>query len=518
MPAQFDSGRHMSRRVALTGLAGSAVAAAGATGPVAGTGAGTAADPTAAAAATWRLSRPKSALPNSFFWTWDHSTNWVLDDPGLQVDGCYNRYFKRPETFVEDYRRLTDLAAGLGIRGITIWGFLRDSHGGEAYARRVASYAASRGVAIMPGFGTNWYQGPYYEGDHRYNLTNFLTKHPDARMLDRDGKAKTYNGEYGASPAHPAFREWLAESLHWLFDEFEIGGLNFENGDMLEDYSPSTQALRKDWPADEPEPFFFQGLCYKHALEPVRDRLTRNIITYATYTGFSPTEGVKQNEGMGRRPPAMLERLPPEAIAQWTLTGMLRPDPVPLTAYLDDGAPAAAFDNPRWPRDVRPPNRRSVGFVHQGSQWSGRSRYSCIVGTIKEACLRAFRSGLEGVSIHGEVTARHIPAALNYLAFSHFTHWPEDTLRDFGRKTLGQVLGSEEDGESYARILAHWDAGTLTAEHAGQVAPEKHGFRTRAAGSACDTVEEFQRYRFWNWLEQMVACRSNRHDCGPFPI
>ena len=29
------------------------------------------------------------ALPNSYFWTWDHSTNWVLDDPGLQNEGCF---------------------------------------------------------------------------------------------------------------------------------------------------------------------------------------------------------------------------------------------------------------------------------------------------------------------------------------------------------------------------------------------------------------------------------------------
>ncbi len=64
----------------------------------------------------WNLDRPKPALPSSYFWTWDHSTNWTLDDPGLQNSGCYNRYFKQPGTFLDDYRRLTDLAAGLGIK------------------------------------------------------------------------------------------------------------------------------------------------------------------------------------------------------------------------------------------------------------------------------------------------------------------------------------------------------------------------------------------------------------------
>ena len=80
------------------------------------------------------LERPKPALPSSYFWTWDHRTNWVLDDPGCLNWGWRNKYLKQPETFVEDYRRLTDLAAGLGVKGIIIWGFLRDSHGGIEYA------------------------------------------------------------------------------------------------------------------------------------------------------------------------------------------------------------------------------------------------------------------------------------------------------------------------------------------------------------------------------------------------
>src|SRR6185436_18293812 len=104
-----------------------------------------------------------------------------------QNEGCYNNYLKRPETFVEDYRRLTDLAAGLGIKGIVIWGFLRDSHDGVEAGKRVASYAASKNVAIMPGFGTTWYGGAYYQGAHKYCLTNFLREHPDARMLGPDG-------------------------------------------------------------------------------------------------------------------------------------------------------------------------------------------------------------------------------------------------------------------------------------------------------------------------------------------
>lgn len=463
----------------------------------------------------WKLERPKPALPNSYFWTWDHSANWVLDDPGLQNSGCYNKYFKQPETFVEDYRRLTDTAAGLGIKGLVIWGFLRDSHGGADYAKRVAEYAASRNVAILPGVGTTWYGGVYYEGDHPYSLRTFLKKYPEARMLDKDGAPTVFNGEYGACLAHPAFQGWLKESLEWLYKEFPIGGVNLENGDMLVDHHPLVKSLREKWPADDPEPFFHQGMSYKQALDVLADRLPGTLASYATYTGFNYGDTLAQNASMGRTPPAMLDVLPHQAVAQWTLTGMLLKDALPLTAYLDDGAPRAAFENPNWPADLRPPSRRSVGFVHQGSQWSGVGRYACAVSPIKEACLRAYRSGLEGVSIHGEVTSRYIPAALNYLAFSHFTHWPEDTLREFGRKTLSQVLGSEEDGEAFAVVLSHWDAGTLTDDLKKLARPTRHGFVGALCGSECDNADDLQRYNFWSWLHGRAVDRaSDRTHCS----
>ncbi|MBI2438718.1 MAG: hypothetical protein HYV36_07905 [Lentisphaerae bacterium] len=460
---------------------------------------------------SFKLERPKSALPSSYFWTWDHSTNWFVDDPGLQIGGCYNRYFKHADTFIEDYRRLTDHAAGLGIKGIIIWGFLRDSHGGVEYAKRVAGYAAKKGVAIMPGFGTTWYGGAYYEGDHRYNLQNFLRQNPDARMLTEKGQPMEFNGEYGACLGHPAFQAWLKESLDWLFREFEIGGLNLENGDFLVDYSPLAKALRQGWPADDPDVFFHQGRSYQQALLAIQDRLPDILATYATYAGFQYCQELKQNTGMGQKPPAMLSILPEQSICQWTLTGMLLKEALPLTAYLDDGAPAAAFANPQWSKDLRPGAKRNVGFVHQASQWSSVNRYQCAVSTIKEACLRAYRSGLEGVSIHGEVSARLIPAALNYLAFSHFTHWPEDTVRAFGRKTLSQVLGSEKDGEDFAVILAHWDAGTLNDDLKKLSAPSAHGFADRVCASQCDHTDDYQRYRFWEWLNWVATQNLNRH-------
>lgn len=453
----------------------------------------------------WKLSRPKPALPNSYFWTWDHSTNWVLDDPGGINFGCANKYLKRPETFVEDYRRVTDLAAGLGVKGVLIWGFVRDSHGGIEASKKVADYAASKGIAIMPGIGTTWYGGMYYEGDHRYNIETFLKKHPEARMVDEKGNPM----DRGACATNPDFLEWLHDGMQWLFKEFAIGGANLENGDFLVCHDAGCNAQKANWPSGDPDFFRLQALSYEPALRAIEGQLADKLVTWATYTGFIPgndPEG-KYFAYMKCQQPAMIELLPPKGIGQWTLSQMVLEKPLPLTTYLDNGAPKEAFNNPHWPDGLRAPSPRSVGFLHHASQWSPVKRYDQAVSSIKESCLRSYRSGLEGVSIHGEVTSRHIPWALNYLAFSHFIHWPEDTLRDFGRKTLGQVFGNEDEGVAFAEIFAHWDAGTLTTEQ-----KQDAGKRARSLeNQVCTDAKVLERWRFWAWLDKMCWDATEKH-------
>ena len=160
---------------------------------------------------------------------------------------------------------------------------------------------------------------------------------------------------------------------------------------------------------------------------------------------------------------------------------------------------------------MKSPASRAVGFAHQGSQWSHISRYDLIISTIKEACLRAYRSGLEGVSIHGEVTSRHIPSALNYLAFSHFIPWPEDTLRDFGRKTLGQVLGDEKEGEDFIEVLANWDSGSITDA-------QENDTRSKAADleRRISMGDGLEHRRYWHWLYQRLQGNVEKYTSSFF--
>lgn len=194
---------------------------------------------------------------------------------------------------------------------------------------------------------------------------------------------------------------------------------------------------------------------------------------------------------------------------------MVREKPLPLTAYLDNGTPEDTLDNSRWPAGLKAPAARNTGFLHQGSQWWHPPRYEQVVSIIKEGCLRAYRSGMEGVGIHGEVTSRHIPWALNYLAFSHFIHWPEDTLRQFGRKTLGEVFGREDEGERFVEIFANWDAGTLTEEHKKEACQKaKEIYETYImTGSGGRNLD---RWRFWTWISRMTEGSMERHTANIF--
>ncbi|UCD30449.1 MAG: hypothetical protein JSV03_08280 [Planctomycetota bacterium] len=212
--------------------------------------------------------------------------------------------------------------------------------------------------------------------------------------------------------------------------------------------------------------------------------------------------------------PALADKLPKKlaakSFAQWTLSHMIRYEPVSLIDYLDDGVPKTVYDNINWREGLKPPTVRSVGFMHQGSQWSG-DRYDLIVNNIKEACLRAYQNGMEGVSIVGEVSSMNVTSALNYLAFSHFIHWPEDSLRAFGRKTLGQVLESEDEGEAFAELLTHCDSGKLSEKQLNDIGKRAKDLKWKVRAG-----KDLTRWRFWNWMDYIAKDMKERYTVSIF--
>lgn len=435
------------------------------------------------------------AFPVRFYWTWDHSTNWVLDDPGNQVNGCSNPYLKRPETFLEDYRRLIDHAVDTRFNAVIVCGFFRDSHGGEESAYEIARYGADRGVAVLPGIGTHSYSGIYYEGEHPANLDTFLAANPDCRMIGREGKP---SGDL--SPYAVKGREYVQKSLEWMMRGFPVGGVYLENGDYLVDYSRAAKAGRRRIPGKEEDFLKDQYAAYKCALDVLDAVCPKAWNIYATYCGFDMNDPDREdrfrfgNRGLGRDVPYFATHLPDSALCQWTLSGMLRTQPVPLRDWMDSPLPAALYDNPNWPRGLRPPTPRSAGFMHQGSQWSPVPRSALAVSTFAEGCARSHEAGLEGISIHGEASSRTMTWQLNYLAMRHWTYHPRSTLQDFARAELAPRVGGEAAALDFVEALCLLEEG----RH-----PEAREIATRYIGSGYSwrgpvrSIKGLERERMW---------------------
>ena len=181
-----------------------------------------------------------SKIPYRFFWSWDHSTNWLMNIPGEQVTGVCNGYAKEPPLFEEDYKRAIDWCAEHKMTGIGIVGMLRDRHGGIEAARRICSYAREKGTLVYMISGLFAYGGIYYEGDSKYSLNSFFEKNPDAIAKSASGEnlVVKFKGRYGVKDAlegcasNPILKEFTLESLDWVFREIpELGGIQMESTD-----------------------------------------------------------------------------------------------------------------------------------------------------------------------------------------------------------------------------------------------------------------------------------------------
>jgi hypothetical protein len=449
-------------------------------------------------------------FPYRIYWTWDHSTNWNLDYTGQLDWGCANEYCKPPEAFVDDYKRLVEHIIRSRANGVLIWGFLRDNHGGVEAGQEICRYAKDRGVKILPSVGTSAYGGFYYRGEHPFNVDQWLQLHPECCSISANGTP-----ENRLCPSHPDNIAWLREGTHWLFETFDIDGASLEYGDFCVCYCDRCKSLRKTMGGDDPD--YYKDMVVSHLpfIEEALKISASTWITYATYSGFKPEE---KRHGVGypsSKPPDFIKQLPEDAICMWTITSMVNQKQVPLLDWLDDGNAPALYSSPNWPKGLRPATKRSTAFLHQGSQWYSRNgkhtRHSVEISTIKEGCLRIAEAGMQGVYIHGEVSSRCVPYELNYLAYSHFSYHPSDSLRDFARAQLSPLVGGEELAQLFIEFLAKAEVQKMEEGDWKKLGEIRQNYY-----SAAQRGEEFDAYRRWKWLE--LKCRDYTQDSYlPFP-
>lgn len=413
------------------------------------------------------------ALPYRLLWTWDHSTNWYLEQVGLQEIGAMNYYAKPAAGFLEDYRRLVDFMSLNRIGGVTIYGFLRDNHGGIEAAQELCRYATERGVRILPGVGINAYGGIYWEGDHKYNLTTWLRQHPELRAVLTERPAFYIpdfpelwfpESQYTdtACPSKPENVRYHEEAIEWLAETFEIGGINFETGDYGVCGCADCSARRSEdatWSLKD------MALLYPRLFAAARrGREDLWLVSEAYWDNILNLDLL-----------APLGDLPDDAIYQFCVNRSYWPR---LKAELTRDHVAHL------------PRSQNVLRTHMGTQWN-HERYELVAQRFAQMMQLAHSTGMQGATIFSEPSAFSTVNEINYLAFARFGYDADLTWEQFVANDLAPLLGGTEAAERYLDLLVvPNEAQTLI-----QAAAEAREIGNAQAGEA---------YRRWVWLQNRL--------------
>jgi len=397
-----------------------------------------------------------SGIPYRFFWTWDHSTNWCMNTPGEQNCGIGNPYLKDPQMFEADYRRAVDFCADHKIGAIGIAGLLRDRHGGVDSVRRLCSYAAEKDVLIYSIAGLFAYGGIYFEGDHKYSLDRFFEKNPECIGVNPDGSRVEIifrgrggnNRQYNGCASNPMLKEFILESLDWLFKEIpELGGIQMESSDTGICRCPACMKRRGDYPANEPISIPDMAAIYPDASETVLRRKADALILCVPYHHFLEPECRFFNDPNPSPDLKKLLDMPESTIWQWRCDRALRDEKWPLGAPMLDSMKKF----------------RHIMRSHSGTQWWG-GRNTLAVDKIRRQCLLSYESGLDGVSMFGETSNYHTNAEFNYLAFEYFSDHPHASNKNFTDDVMAPLLGGISNAEAYYNMATLYrDADKIPA-------------------------------------------------------
>lgn len=433
------------------------------------------------------------------FWTWDHSTNWDLEQIGQQEIGVFNPYGKPPNGFLADYARLVDFMSRNRISAVVIYGFFRDSHGGVEAARELCRYANERGVRILPGIAINAYGGVYWEGDHQFNLANWLKQHPDLaadmehgvgfQLKDLDFPLNFPRGDYTVSgcPSRPENQAWMADAVAWLAETCAIGGINIESGD----YGVCGCALCTGRRAAR-EDASRRGIAtesWSHAdMADFYPRLFAAARSHANRKDLWLYSELQWDNLLDAEAFSSLRALPDDGIYQHTLN----------RSYWNQ------VQNRLTPEYVRAlPTSTNVFRAQFASQWNGSratDRYKFNGPDFAELAWKARDCGLQGLTVWGEASAYHVPVELSYLAFARFTYDPSLTWDAFLREEIAPRLGGEAAARRYLEIVALLDS------EAGLSQEQLRSLRQEGLDGARQVADDVSRR--WVWLADRIGRRA----------
>ncbi len=430
------------------------------------------------------------------FWNWDHSTNWDLNQIGVQEIGVMNPYGKPADGFLADFKRVVDYMSMNRIAAIAIYGFFRDSHGGIEAAQELCRYANERGVRILPGVAINAYGGVVWEMDHEYNLTNWLRKHPElSAQMERapgfqlqDLAFDLYfpDAAYAmrGCPSRPENQQWMAEGIAWLAETCEVGGINIEAGDYGVcgcNLCEARRAEREDarrregyaesWSHADMADFYPR--LYDAALSKRSDLWIYSEIQW---------DNLLDTEAM-----APLRGLPENGIYQHT------------------------FNRSYWNRakeELTPgfasglPTSTNVFRCQFACQWNGdrrTERYFFNGRDFHDMAKKAHETGFEGLTIWGEPSPYNTSTELSYNAFTRFSWDPTLSWEDWLRNDAGPLLGGEDAARQYI------DLATILDQNLEPEAGELDRISAEALDAARSGSGEVSRR--WLWLADQASRR-----------
>lgn len=393
------------------------------------------------------LMKPKYRV----LWTWDFATCW---DNSLFVRerGSSGKNGRR-EAFLRDYKRLIDFSAMHHINGVVIWGAVRAHQNGFEQLKELVQYGRLKGVRVMPGVSAFSYGGVCYDPrtkfdgvfdipmeEHPYALYTWLNKHPDYVALDANGKPYNY-GPFNivACPSRLETRDWFKEALGWLYDEFDVDGIQVEVGDYAVCHCPLCTERRKNANVGASYSITDMIATYTSAIEVSLAAKPDAWVICETYsspanelkTGASDQHSWRSMEDSDRR---LLSVLPEESILQWGVDESI-----------------GGYARHTWSGDIYTPTKNNILRIHAGSQWAQNGPADWGVNLVWEMVKEARTHDMNGVSIFGEESAFSPPNEANYLAFEEASGFGHDNPTCSEELFYANTLDPLYGGSGYAK-------------------------------------------------------------------
>ena len=376
-------------------------------------------------------------------WTWDLGSDWDRSKGGKAL-GSSGKNLRR-KAFLGDYKRMVDYASLHHFNGIVIWGALRAHDDGVAQFKELVRYGKEKGVRIMPGVSAFSYGGVFYDptedvsfgidrqfGSHPYSLYTHLKKHPELASVDETGKPYPFGPlNVLACPSRPENLQWFKEALCWLYDEFDIDGIQVEVGDYALCHCPLCKERRKNNTAKRDYAAEDMINTYTAAVEVSKTKKPDAWVICETYSGmtYPKAEAMEGNwQSMPDEDRKVLTPLPDGAVLQWAADKAV-------------GGYATEY----WADDLYSPKKDNILRIHAGSQYATNGPADWGVELIWELVSEARRHSINGVSIFGEESFIAPPNEANYLAFEEACGLGREnddlSLEGFYSNTLDPLYG-----------------------------------------------------------------------------